>query len=178
MKVRILLMSVLATIVLSPIAIAEDEYVDETETSWGSIAKDDGFSKTFTIFKTADNYGISDFGDDIEYTIEIQCTKKRLAVLAYGDPGIFPETGLGFKGTAQMKVGNGKVTKQSFSALKDFSGVSFNSPKSVTTAILKGKTTFSFKIPSSVQNDAVMNFTIHDLPSYRSKFKSLGCSLS
>lgn len=178
MKLRILLVSMLATILLSPSAIAEDEYLDETETTWGSISKDDGFSKTFTIYKTADNYGVTDFGDKIEYTIEIQCTKKRLSVLVYGDPDIFPDTGLGFKGTAQMKVGSGKVVKQSFTALKDFSGVAFSSPKLVTTAILKGKTTFSFKIPSSVQNDAVMNFTIHDLPSYRTKFKSLGCSLN
>lgn len=168
----------LASIIFSTSANADVEYVDETETTWGSIAKDDGFSKTFTIYKTADNFGVTDFGDDIEYTIEIQCTKKRLSVLAYGDPDIFPDTGLGFKGTAQMKVGNGKVVNQSFTALKDFSGVSFNSPKAVTSAILKGKTTFSFKIPSSIQNDAVMNFTIHDLPSYKSKFKSLGCALN
>lgn len=178
MKRRILLLLILAPFIFSPAAVADTEYVDETETTWGSIAKDDGFSRTFTIYKTADNYGVTDFGDNIEYTIEIQCTKKRLSVLAYGDPDIFPDTGLGFKGTAQMKVGNGKIVKQSFTALKDFSGVSFNSPKTVTTAILKGSTTFSFKIPSSVQNDAVMNFTIHDLPSYKAKFKSLGCALS
>jgi hypothetical protein len=156
---------------------AEDEYVEETETTWGSILSDDGFTKTFTIYRTADNYGTDDYGDDIEYTIEVQCTKKKLSVLLYGEPDIYPETGLGFKGTAQMKVDSGKITKQSFTTLKDYSGVAFNSPKVITTAIAKSKSTVSFKIPSSVQNDAVATFSKLDFNSYYSKFKSLGCLL-
>jgi len=156
---------------------ADDEYVEETDTTWGSILSDDGFEKTFTIYRTADNYGTDDYGDDIEYTIEVQCTKKKLSVLLYGEPDIYPETGLGFKGTAQMKVDSGKITKQSFTALKDYSGVAFNSPKLITAAISKSKKAVSFKIPSSVQNDAVAVFSKLDFNSYQSKFKSLGCLL-
>jgi hypothetical protein len=157
--------------------LAEDDYIEETESTWGSISSDDGFEKTFTIFRTADNFGIDDYGDEIEYTIEVQCSKKRLSVLVYGDPDIYPETGLGFKGTAQMKIDSGKITKHSFTTLKDYSGVAFNSPKVITTALSKSKKSISFKIPSSINSDAVATFSKLDFNSYYSKFKKLGCLL-
>lgn len=158
-------------------SIADTDYEEETENTWGTVSVDDGFVKRFTIFKTADNVGYDDFGDAIEYTIEVQCSKKKLSVLVYGDPDIYPETGLGFTGTALMKVDSGKIVKQKFTVMKDYSGVSFNSPKTITTAIYKSKETFSFKIPSSIQNDAVANFSKLDFSSYVNKFKSLGCLL-
>jgi hypothetical protein len=176
---KLLVFVCLISVSLFPISAvsAEDDYLEETESTWGSIFSDDGFTKTFTIFRTADNYGIDDYGDEIEYTIEVQCTKKKLSVLVYGDPDIYPETGLGFKGTAQMKIDSGKITKQSFTTLKDYSGVAFNSPKVITTAISKSKRSVSFKIPSSVNNDAVATFSKLDFNSYYGKFKSLGCLL-
>ena len=156
---------------------AEDEYIEDTEYSWGSIYSDDGFEKVFTLYKDSDNYGVTEYGDDVVYTVEIQCSKKKLSVLVYGDPDIYPETGLGFKGTAQMKVDAGKIVKHSYTVLRSYSGVSFNSPKTITKAILSSRDTFSFKIPSSIQSDAVANFSKLDFVSYVSKFKSLGCPL-
>ena len=175
---RKLLATTLVLMLLSPIpSIAEDQYTEETETTWGSISSDDGFEKTFTIYATQDNEAYDDYGDAIEYTIEVQCSKRRLSVLVYGDPDIYPETGLGFKGTAQMKVDSGKITKHYFTMLKDFSGIAFNSPKTITSAISKSKKTVSFKIPSSVNADAVMTFSKNDFNSYLAKFKTLGCNL-
>ena len=175
---RKLLIATVALLLLSPISsAAEDEDIDETETSWGSISSDDGFEKTFTIYSTQENAAYDDYGDAIEYTIEVQCSKRRLSVLVYGDPDIYPETGLGFKGRAQMKVDSGKITKHYFTTLKDYSGVAFNTPKTITSAISKSKETFSFKIPSSINADAVMTFSKKNFNSYIVKFKALGCSL-
>jgi len=175
---RKLLIATVALLLLSPISsTAEDDYIDETETTWGSISSDDGFKKTFTIYATQDNEAYDDYGDPIEYTIEVQCSKRRLSVLVYGDPDIYPETGLGFKGTAQMKVDSGKITKHYFTTLKDYSGVAFNTPKTITSAISKSKETISFKIPSSINADAVMTFSKKNFNSYIVKFKALGCSL-
>jgi hypothetical protein len=175
---RKILITTLILVLLSSIpSIAEEEYTEETETTWGSISSDDGFEKKFTIYATQDNEAYDDYGDAIEYTIEVQCSKRRLSVLVYGDPDIYPETGLGFKGTAQMKVDSGKITKHYFTTLKDYSGIAFNSPKTITSAISKSKKTLSFKIPSSVNADAVMTFSKNDFNSYLTKFKTLGCSL-
>jgi hypothetical protein len=176
-KLHILVATLCFSLVPLNFVYAEDDFIDETESTWGSIYSDDGFKKTFTIFRTADNFGIDDYGDKIEYTMEVQCSQKKLSVLLYGDPDIYPETGLGFKGTAQMKIDSGKITKQYFTSLKDFSGVAFNSPKVITAAISKSKATVSFKIPSSVNDDAVATFSKLDFNSYYGKFKSLGCLL-
>lgn len=160
-------------------AVAVESYEEATESTWGLISSDDGFDKKLTIYKDGDNYGIDDYGDDIEYTIEIQCSKKKLIVLVYSDPiGIYPATTFtSIDGYALARVDTGKIVKHPYIAMKDSSGIQFKSPKTVTTAILKGKRTFSFKIPSAIQNDTVANFSIGDLGTYVSKFKSLGCSL-
>jgi hypothetical protein len=158
---------------------AESNQVDQTDTTWGTIVNDDGFSRTLSIYKDADNFGTTDLGDDITYTIELQCTKKKLSILIYGNPiGIFPATSFGaIDGYALSKVDTGKIVKFPYIAMKDSSGIILTTPKTLTTAILKGKNSFSFKIPSSVQNNTVANFTIGDLSSYVAKFKNLGCPL-
>lgn len=160
-------------------SIAEDTYIEATESTWGTISTNDGFDKTLTIYKDGDNKGIDDYGDDISYTIEIQCSKKKLVVMVYSYPiGIYPTTTFtSIDGYALTKIDLGKVVKHPYIALKDSSGIQFKTPKPLTTAILKGKRTFSFKIPSSIQNNTVANFSIGNLPSYGSKFKSLGCPL-
>lgn len=160
-------------------AVADETYEEATESTWGIISSNDGFDKKLTIYKDGDNFGTDDFGDDIDYTIEIQCSKKKLVVLVYSDPiGIYPTTTFSsIDGYALAKVDTGKIVKHPYIAMKDSSGIQFKSPKTVTTAILKGRRTFSFKIPSSIQNDTVANFSIGDLASYTPKFKSLGCPL-
>jgi hypothetical protein len=165
--------------ILPHIAVAEETYVEATDSTWGVISSNDGFDKKLTIYKNGDNYGIDDFGDDIDYTIEIQCSKKKLVVLVYSDPiGIYPTTTFtSIDGYALAKIDAGKIVKHPYIAMKDSSGIQFKSAKTVTTAILKGRKTFSFKIPSSIQNDTVANFSIGNLASYVSKFKSLGCPL-
>lgn len=164
---------------LIPAAYAEDAMTDATETTWGVISTNDGFDKTLTIYKDGDNFGLDDFGDEVTYTAEIQCSKKKLTFMVYSDPiGIYPSTTFSsIDGYAQAKIDNGKIVKYPYIALKDSSGIFFSSPKTVTSAVLKGKNTFSFKIPSSIQNSTVANFSIGDLPSYVGKFKSLGCAL-
>ena len=164
---------------LSHSAVAAESYEEATELTWGVISSNDGFDKKLTIYKDGDNFGTDDFGDDIDYTIEIQCSKKKLVVLVYSDPiGIYPTTTFtSIDGYALAKIDTGKIVKHAYIAMKDSSGIQFKSPKTVTTAILKGRKTFSFKIPSSIQNDTVTNFSIGDLASYTSKFKSLGCPL-
>jgi hypothetical protein len=178
MKIK-LLTALLVALSVFPVqaTYAEDDYVEDTDSSWGRIDRDDGFERVFTLYKDSDNYGVTDYGDDITYTIEVQCSKKKLGVIVYGDPDIYPRTDLGFKGTAQMKVDKGKIIKHSYIALRDSSGVQFNNPKNITRAILSSKDTFSFKIPSSIQNDAVANFSKLDFASYAPTFKSLGCLL-
>lgn len=160
-------------------APAADSYVETTDYSWGVISNNDGFDKTLAIYKEADNLGITDYGDDITYTAEIQCTKKKLTFMVYGDPiGIYPVTSYtSTDGYASAKIDNGRIVKYPYISLKDSSGIFFKSPKIVTSAILKGRDTFSFKILSSVQENTVANFSIGDISSYVSKFKSLGCPL-
>lgn len=160
-------------------ADAEDTFTEATESSWGLSTSNDGFDKTLMIYKDGDNLGFDDYGDEVTYTIEIQCTKKKLVAMVYSDPiGMYPSTTFtAIDGYAQAKVDSGKIVKYPYIALKDSSGIQFKSPKTVTTAILKGKKTFSFKIPSSIQNDSVAKFSIGDLNSYVSKFKSSGCPL-
>jgi hypothetical protein len=160
-------------------AFGEDTSIDATETTWGVISTNDGFDKTLTIYKDADNVGIDDYGDAINYTTEIQCTKKKLTFMVYSDPiGMYPTTTFtSIDGYALTKIDSGKIVKYPYVALKDDSGIFFTSPKTVVTAILKGKRTFSFKIQSSIQAASVANFTIGDLSSYATKFKSLGCPL-
>jgi hypothetical protein len=171
--------SMLIGVLIPYTANAEDTFIEATESTWGTITKNDGFDKTLTIYKDGDNVGISDYGDDITYTIEIQCTKKKLAVMVYSDPiGIYPSTTFtSIDGYVLTKIDSGKIVKHPYIALRDSSGIQFKTPKPLTTAILKGKNTFSFKIPSSIQNDTVANFFIGDLLSYAAKFKSLGCPL-
>ena len=162
----------------TPSATAEDTYIEATETTWGEITSDDGFSKSFTIFKESSNVGISDYGDDIEYSIEIQCEQKELTVLVYADPiGIYPTNDFNRVGYGLVKIDSGKIVKYKYVALKDSSGVNFWSSKLLTSNMLKGKRQVAFKIPSSVQNDTVANFQIGNLASYSSRFKSLGCPL-
>jgi hypothetical protein len=160
-------------------AHAEDTMSDATESTWGVISTNDGFDKTLTIYKDGDNYGLDDYGDQITYTAEIQCSKKKLTFMVYSDPiGIYPSTTFSsIDGYALAKIDSGKIVKYAYIALKDSSGIFFNSPKTVTAAVLKGKNKFSFKIPSSIQNATVANFSIGDLASYVTKFKSLGCAL-
>ena len=163
---------------LSPVAHADDTYTDATETTWGVISSDDGFDKTLTIYKDGDNTGYSDLGTTITYTIEIQCTKRSLSVIVYGDPlGIYPTTDLYGNGTALVKIDSGKISKYGYLEMKDSSGIGFKSDKLLTSAMLKGKRTVSFKIPSSIQADTVATFTIGDMSKYVQRFKSLGCAL-
>ena len=177
-KSLIMSLVLVLTLIPAPLATAEDTYIEDTDTSWGVITSDDGFSKTFTIFKNAINTGYTDFGDDITYSIEIQCEKKKLEVLVYSEPlGIYPSTDFSLIGYAQVKIDSGKVAKYNYMALKDSSGVGIWSPKLLTTAMLKGKKQVAFKIASSIQADTVANFALADLSSYVPKFKSRGCSL-
>ena len=160
-------------------ATAEDVFEEATDVTWGLVSSNDGFDKKLTIYKDGDNFGIDDFGGEITYTAEIQCSKKRLVFLVYSEPiGIYPSTTFtSIDGYALGKIDSGKVVKYPYINMKDSSGISFKTAKTVTTAILKGKKSFSFKIPSSIQRDTVANFTIGDLNSYTAKFKALGCAL-
>jgi hypothetical protein len=101
-----------------------------------------------------------------------------LAVLIYSDPiGMYPATTFSsIDGYALTRVDNGRVSKFSYVSLKDYSGISLLNDKQFTTAILRGKK-FAVKVPSNIQNDTVAKFSIGNLSSHVSKFKSLGCSL-
>ncbi len=159
-------------------ANAEDMYTDETESSWGTISSDDGFSKSYTLYKYALNIGSSDFGSEIRYSIEIQCEKKKLSFLVYADPiGIYPTTDLSSVGYAQVKIDSGKIVKYKYMGMRDSKGIAISSPKLLTIAMLKGKRQVAFKINSSIQSDTVANFALADLNKYVNKFKSLGCPL-
>jgi hypothetical protein len=159
-------------------ASAEDIYTDATDQEWGVISTDDGFSKSFSIYKNASNQGYSDLGTENTYSIEIQCEAKKLAVLVYSDPiGIYPSSDFSRIGYALIKVDSGKITKYKYQTMKDSSGIALWSPKLLTTAMLKGKRQVAFKISSSIQADTVANFNLGNLNTYTAKFKSLGCSL-
>lgn len=177
-KSLLFFLCLLTSNLLTPIAHAEDIYTDETETTWGVISSDDGFAKSFTIYKNAINAGYSDFGTENTYSIEIQCEARKLEVLVYAEPiGIYPTTDLSRVGYAQVKIDSGKINKYKYLALKDSSGIGIWSPKLLTSSILRGKRQVAFKISSSIQADTVANFAIADLGKYVNKFKSLGCSL-
>jgi len=170
--------AIVLTILILPIssAFAGDIFTETTESEWGVISTYDGFEKSYTIYKDGDEQGYDDML--ITYTIEIQCTKKKLQVLIYSDPlGIYPSTSFNnIDGYALTKVDNGKVNKFSYFSMKDYSGIGLWDDKKFTTAILKGKK-FAVKIPSDIQNDTVAKFSVADLSSHSAKFKSLGCSL-
>jgi hypothetical protein len=159
-------------------ASAEETYTEDTESTWGVISSDDGFTKTFTIFKNSSNVGYTDLGTENTYSIEIQCQQKKLNVLVYSDPiGIYPTDDLSGIGYAQVKVDSGKISKHKYVSLKDSSGIGLWTPKVLISSMLKGKRQVAFKIPSSVQADTVANFALGNLSSYVNKFKSLGCPL-
>ena len=172
------LIAIILTVLILPTtsAFAGDTYTEATDTEWGVISTNDGFEKSYTIFKDGDEQGYDDM--PITYTIEIQCTKKKLSVLIYSDPlGMYPTTTFNsIDGYALARIDNGAIKKFSYVSLKDYSGVALLNDKQFTTAILKGKK-FAVKVPSSVQNDTVAKFSIGNLSSHVSKFKSLGCSL-
>jgi hypothetical protein len=177
-KPLIIALSLFLAILPATYACAEDIYTDETESSWGVISSDDGFSKSYTIYKNALNVGYTDFGTENTYSMEIQCEKKKLEVLVYADPiGMYPTSDLSRVGYAQVKIDSGKITKFKYLTLKDSSGIGIWSPKTLTTAMLKGKRQVAFKIASSIQADTVANFALADLAQYVNKFKSLGCPL-
>lgn len=177
-KPLIIALSLFLALLPATYAHAEDIYTDETETTWGVISSDDGFSKSYTIYKDALNVGYSDFGTENTYSMEIQCEKKKLEVLVYADPiGMYPTTDLSRVGYAQVKIDSGKISKYKYLSLKDSSGIGIWSPKTLTTAMLKGKRQVAFKIASSIQADTVANFALADLSKYVNKFKSLGCPL-
>ena len=152
--------------------------LDPTETSCGTTYIDDGFSKSFLIYKYSTESIYDDFGVASSYNIEIQCEDKDLAVLVYAGPiGIYPSSGLDQIGIAQVKVDSGKITKHKYVVTRDNAGIVIYSPKVLTTSLLKGKRQVAFKIPSSIQNDAVAVFKLGNLLSFVPKFKSLGCPL-
>jgi hypothetical protein len=159
-----------------PVAHAED--MDPTDSTWGTIYSDDGFSKSFTIYKYGTESFYSDLGTASSYNLEVQCENKELTVLVYSGPiGIYPANGLNRIGTAQVKIDSGKITKYKYVAMKDSSGIVIWSPKTLMTAVLKGKRQVAFKISSSIQQDAVAVFLLGDIADYVTKFKSLGCPL-
>ena len=172
------IIAIVLTVLILPAtsAFAGDTYTETTESEWGVISTYDGFEKSYTIYKDGDEQGYDDML--ITYTIEIQCTKKKLSVLIYSDPlGMYPTTTFSsIDGYALTRVDSGKINKFSYVALKDYSGISLLNDKQFTTAILKGKK-FAVKVPSNVQNDTVAKFSVADLSSHSAKFKSLGCSL-
>jgi len=173
------LIAIILTVLILPAtsAFAGDKYIETTETEWGIISTNDGFEKSYTIFKDGDEYGYDeDF--TLTYTIEIQCTKKKLAVLIYSDPlGMYPTTTYNsIDGYALARIDNGAVKKFSYVGMKDNSGISLLNDKQFTSAILKG-TKFAVKIPSSIQNDTIAKFSVGNLKSHAKKFKSLGCAL-
>jgi hypothetical protein len=177
-KPLILALSLFMALLPSTYAHAEDIYQEDTETSWGVVASDDGFTKKYTIYKTAINYGYSDFGTESTYTIELQCEKKKLGVIIYADPiGMYPTDDLSGIGYALVKIDSGKIIKYKFATLGDSSGIAIWTPKTLTSAMLKGKRQVAFKIASSIQADTVANFALADLSKYANKFKSLGCPL-
>ena len=172
------LVAIILTVLILPAtsAFAGNTYTEATDTKWGVISTNDGFEKSYTIFKDGDEYGYDDML--ITYTIAIQCTKKKLAVLIYSDPlGMYPATTFNsIDGYALVRVDNKAIKKFSYVAMKDSSGIGPLSDKQFTTAILKG-TKFAVKVPSSIQNDTVAKFSVGNLKSHVKKFKSLGCSL-
>jgi hypothetical protein len=172
------IIAIVLTVLILPAtsAFAGDTFTEATESEWGVISTNDGFEKSYTIYKDGDEYGYDDML--ITYTIEIQCTKKKLSVLIYSDPlGMYPTTTFNsIDGYALTRVDSGKINKFSYVALKDYSGIALLNDKQFTTAILKG-TKFAVKVPSNVQNDTVAKFSVADLSSHSAKFKSLGCSL-
>jgi hypothetical protein len=172
------IIAIVLTVLILPAtsAFAGDTFTETTESEWGVISTNDGFEKSYTIYKDGDEQGYDDML--ITYTIEIQCTKKKLSVLIYSDPlGMYPTTTFSsIDGYALARVDSGKINKFSYVALKDYSGIALLNDKQFTTAILKGKK-FAVKVPSNVQNDTVAKFSVADLSSHSAKFKSLGCSL-
>ena len=162
----------------SNITTAQADDLEPTASTWGTIFTDDGFSKSFTIYKYGTETVYDDLGTGTSYNMEVQCENKELSVLIYAGPiGIYPASGLDRIGSAQVKVDSGKIVKYKYVALKDSSGITIWSPKLLMTSVLKGKRQVAFKIPSSIQNDAVAVFKLGDLGSFVAKFKSLGCSL-
>jgi hypothetical protein len=152
--------------------------LDPTETSWGTTYIDDGFSKSYLIYKYSTESTYDDFDVASSYNLEIQCEDKDLAVLVYAGPiGIYPSSGLDQIGVAQVKVDSGKINKYKYVVTRDNAGIVIYSPKVLTTALIKGKRQVAFKIPSSIQNDAVAVFKLGNLSSFVSKFKSMGCPL-
>jgi|GEM_PF-3730202 len=163
---------------LVPIWVAPSVTYADPTTAWDVTNSNDGFTNTYVISRDSEDADTDDYGNPITHTIEIQCTKKSLALLIYSSaPGIYPSTDLNNEGIGQFKIDSGKISNFSYVAMKDNSGVSLIYPKLITAAILKAKKTFALKVNSDIQNSTVGNFAIANIKKYVARFKSLGCSL-
>ena len=150
------------------------EVLDECwDNVWTELDNNDGFSKRYTIYIDGDN--TDDDGND--YFMEVQCSAKKLTVLVYTDPvGMYPDTNWNGLGTALVKIDGGKIRNYSYARMNDNSGIVLRTPKTLTSAMLKGNSKVAFKIPA-LYGYQVANFAISDFLSYRQIFKSKGCSL-
>lgn len=156
----------------------DDEYNEVcVDSVWVYGASNDGFSKSIYVYREAENV---DYESDIKvtHTIGIECTKKLLKVYVWDDPlDMYPDTKLNGYGSVLVKFDNGKISPYTFVHLDDYSGFSLTKAKTFTTALLKSKEKFAFKVGVS-GGYMVANFAKSDIQKYVAKFKAAGCALS
>jgi len=156
----------------------EDYGIADTceKSSWNWLSDSDGFTSFISVYIDADIIGYED-GIDVTTTMQISCEKRQLSISVTSDPlDMYPDTNLRNVGTAQIRVDSKKVQNLSYVNMSDYSGVSFLSPKKLTSAILSGKTKVRIKI-GTMNGYNVSAFPKSDLGSYASKFKKKGCPL-
>jgi hypothetical protein len=148
-------------------------YPDCMDYFWTELDNNDGFTRTYAIYIDGDNTS----SDDSDFFMEVQCSSKKLAVVVYADPvGMYPDVDRRGLGTALVRIDGGKIQKYSYRRMRDSSGISLQSPKTLTKAMLRGGTKLAFKIPA-IYGPEVANFAIADFSAFESKFKTRGCPL-
>lgn len=137
--------------------------------SWKFSNENDGFSKwiSLTIDSAEDEFTTGD-----ESQLEITCTRKKLAVNVYFE---FPDS-FGWKGTGLFRIDNGPGKKFVYTVDKSISYIWVDSPKVLTSSLMKSKEKVSFRLVNSYAR--ILAFPKSDLSNWAGKFKSAGCSLT
>jgi hypothetical protein len=146
-------------------------YPDCPDNYWSEFEEDDGFSRTYTISIDGDNTR----SDGSMYWMEVQCSARKLSILVYSDD-LIPVTNRRGLGTALVRIDRGRIDSLTYKNWNN-SGISIQSPKKLTGAMLRGGTKLAFKIPT-IYGPEIANFAMADFSAFASRFRRSGCPLN
>jgi hypothetical protein len=179
MRKSIFIITISLLLAISPFSVAQAgiktvHTKEQTLSTWGvgTATSDIDGSITHFIFKNHESNGT------YYYRVDIECKNKKLEFFVSGfDLPIDGKVDSKGYGITQVKIDAGKGTNFKYMSSDETYSIKILSPKSLTTALLKGNKKVTFKVESSSMGNQIIDISIGDLKKYEVKFKSLGCPL-